>query len=63
MPLVFEDGIWRLPDELLANIFELGHLSTDDGEYALRGVSLFSSIPGGLAKNANSVDMTFGHIP
>ncbi|TDL14661.1 hypothetical protein BD410DRAFT_809564 [Rickenella mellea] len=39
MPLVLEDGIRRLPDELLANIFELGHLSADDEDYALRGVS------------------------
>ncbi|TDL20749.1 hypothetical protein BD410DRAFT_790397 [Rickenella mellea] len=39
MPGVLEEGIRRLPDELLANIFELGHLSTDDGEYALQGVS------------------------
>ncbi|TDL20746.1 hypothetical protein BD410DRAFT_354974 [Rickenella mellea] len=48
MPLVLADGIRRLPDELLANIFTLGHLSTTKqdsdvstigGDYALRGVS------------------------
>ncbi|TDL20748.1 hypothetical protein BD410DRAFT_790395 [Rickenella mellea] len=48
IPLVLEDGIRRLPDELLANIFTLGHLSTTSrdsdrspigGDYALRGVS------------------------
>ncbi|TDL14662.1 hypothetical protein BD410DRAFT_809565 [Rickenella mellea] len=30
MPLVLEDGIRRMPDELLAHIFETGHNSTED---------------------------------
>ncbi|TDL21171.1 hypothetical protein BD410DRAFT_840646 [Rickenella mellea] len=35
-PLVLEDGIRRLPDELLAHIFEIGHLSTRTCAYSLR---------------------------
>ncbi|TDL25170.1 hypothetical protein BD410DRAFT_785011 [Rickenella mellea] len=36
MHLVFEDGITRLPNELLARIFELGHHMTKDCKFALR---------------------------
>ncbi|TDL27149.1 hypothetical protein BD410DRAFT_800199 [Rickenella mellea] len=36
MPLVLEDGIKRLPDELLIRVFEMGHDMTEDAEFALR---------------------------
>ncbi|TDL21188.1 hypothetical protein BD410DRAFT_899020 [Rickenella mellea] len=40
MPLVFEDGIKRLPDELLAKIFVFEHFSVEPlDNYALRSVS------------------------
>ncbi|TDL23549.1 hypothetical protein BD410DRAFT_802772 [Rickenella mellea] len=35
-PLILEDGIRRLPDELLARIFEIGHLSTGKCDASLR---------------------------
>ncbi|TDL21175.1 hypothetical protein BD410DRAFT_899012 [Rickenella mellea] len=35
-PLVLEDGMQRLPDELLAHIFEIGHLSTQTCTFSLR---------------------------
>ncbi|TDL14191.1 hypothetical protein BD410DRAFT_866187 [Rickenella mellea] len=34
-PLVLEDGIRRLPDELLARIFEIGHLTCHGCKFAL----------------------------
>lgn len=36
VPLVLEDGIKRLPDEILAHIFKMGHLTTDYSEFSLR---------------------------
>ncbi|TDL14439.1 hypothetical protein BD410DRAFT_642568 [Rickenella mellea] len=35
-PLVLADGIERIPDEILANIFEAGHQTSEHSEFALR---------------------------
>ncbi|TDL14192.1 hypothetical protein BD410DRAFT_866188 [Rickenella mellea] len=35
-PLVLEDGMQRLPNELLAHIFKIGHFSTQNCTFSLR---------------------------
>ncbi|TDL17292.1 hypothetical protein BD410DRAFT_553799 [Rickenella mellea] len=34
-PLVLSDGLSRLPDEILANVFEMGHNLSDDYKFSL----------------------------